>query len=238
MNNLATTEQPDSILRWGGLAGIAGSVLMLVTFGIVAAFVGMDMTPEESLTRFTDIRAARAVENSLYLAVLILWIVHCLALYRALRRTSPAPALFGTALSIVGLVVLAAGALPHIATAPLSDLYQAPGATLQDQTTLALLWHGIDAMFNALLVTGLVILPIGLIAIGTAMLGAPEYGKRMGAMTVALGVAGLAAATVLVVEDSPIAALVVFALTAFHLALGWKTHRLASAPQSGRLVHA
>jgi len=62
--------------------------------------------------RFPDIRAARTVENSLYLGVLLLWVIHCLALYRGLRRTSPTPALFGTALSILGLVVLAAGALP------------------------------------------------------------------------------------------------------------------------------
>ncbi len=67
------------------------------------------------------------VENSLYLVILLLWVTHSLALYRALRETSPTPALFGTVLSILGLGVLAAGALPHVATAPLSDLYHAPG---------------------------------------------------------------------------------------------------------------
>ncbi len=59
-----------------------------------------------------------------------------------------------------------------------------------------------------LLSTGLVILPLGLIALGTAMLGAPDYGTRIGGTTVALGV---------------------FALIGFHLALGWRTRRLASA---------
>lgn len=39
--------QAGSILRWGGRAGILGSILMLVTFGVVAAFVGMDITPEQ-----------------------------------------------------------------------------------------------------------------------------------------------------------------------------------------------
>ena len=68
---------------------------MLVTFGVVAAFVGMDITPEQSLMRFPDIRAARTVENSLYLGVLLLWVLHCLALYRGLRRTSPAAAAYG-----------------------------------------------------------------------------------------------------------------------------------------------
>ncbi len=231
MNDLHTKEQADSTLRWGGLAGILGSILMLVVFGIVAAFVGMDpMGPEQSVTRFPDIRAARTVENGLYLVVLVLWVIHSLALYRALRGTSPAPALFGTVLSILGLVVLAAGALPHIATAPISDLYHAPGATLQDQATLVLLWQATYGILDALLVTGLVILPMGLIALGTAMLGAPGFGKRIGTTTVALGVTGLAAATALLVDVSPIAVVGVFALIVFHLAVGWKIHRLARAP--------
>jgi uncharacterized protein DUF4386 len=236
MNDLHTKEQTDSTLRWGGLAGILGSLLMLLTFGFVAAFVGIDITPEQSLTRFPDIRAARTVENSLYLVVLLLWVIHSLALYRGLRRTSPTPALFGTVLSILGLVVLAAGALPHVATAPLSDLYHAPGATLQDQATLVLLWHGIEAMFDALLFTGLVILPLGLIALGTAMLRAPDYGKRIGRTTVALGVTGLAAATAVVVGVPAMGAVGVLALIGFHLALGWKIHRLARAPHSRMLA--
>ncbi len=230
-NDAHTREQADGTLRWGGLAGILGSLLMLLTFGVVAAFVGMDaMSPEESLVRFPDIRAARTVENSLYLVVLLLWVVHSLALYRALRRTSPAPALFGTALTILGLAVLAAGALPHIATAPLSDLYHAPGATPQDQTTLVLLWHATYGIFDALLVTGLVILPMGLIALGMAMVGAPGFGKRTGRTTVALGVTGLAAATALLIDFSPIAIVGVLALIAFHLTLGWKTYRADQMP--------
>jgi hypothetical protein len=227
MNDLRSEEQADGILRWGGLAGILGSILMLITFGIVAAFVGVDISPKESLTRFPEIRAARTVENSLYLAILLLWVIHSLGLYRALRRTSPTPALFGTTLSIVGLVVLAAGALPHVATAPISDLYHASGASAQDQTTLVLLWHGIEAMFDALLYTGLVIVPLGLIALGTAMFGAPDFGKRIGSTTVALGVAGLVAATAVLVGVPDMAAVGVVVLIGFHLTLGWKTHRLA-----------
>ena len=203
---------------------------MLVTFGFVAAFVGMDITPEQSLTRFPEISAARTVDNSLYLGVLLLWLVHSLALYRALRPRSPTPALVGTVLSILGLTLLAAGALPHVATAPLSDLYHAPGATAQDQATLVLVWHGIAAMFNALLYTGLVILPLGLIALGKAMLAAPGYGTRISRTTVALGVVGLAAATAVLVGVTDMAFLCVFALIGFHLSAGWKTHRLATAP--------
>jgi vacuolar-type H+-ATPase subunit I/STV1 len=110
--------------------------------------------------------------------------------------------------------------------------------TAQDQATLMLVWHGIEAMFDALLFTGLVILPLGLIALGAAMLGAPGYGKRMGRTTVALGVAGLAAATAVLVGVPSMAAVGVFALIGFHLTLGWKTHKLARAPHSRTLADA
>jgi len=205
---------------------------MLFTFGFVAAFVG-DITAEQSLTTFPEIRAARIVENTLYLAILLLWVLHFLALHRGLRNIRPTPALFGTVLSILGLVLLAAGALPHVATAPLSDLYQSPEATPSDQTTLVLLWHGIDAVFDALLYTGLVIVPLGLMALGVAMLGTPQYGRRIGRSTVALGVAGLAAAAAVLVGGPPkMAAVGVLALIGFHLTLGWKTLKLARASHS------
>lgn len=54
---------------------------------------------------------------------LALWTVQHPALYRALRQERLAPALFGSALSLSGLTPLAAGAPPHVVTAPLSDLY-------------------------------------------------------------------------------------------------------------------
>jgi hypothetical protein len=228
---MRTNEQADSTLRWGGLAGIAGSFLMLFTVGFVAVFVGMDLTPEQSLTTFPDIRAARTVENSLYLAALLLWVIHSLALYRALCRPSPTSALFGTALSILGLVLLAAGALPHVAAAPLSDLYHSAGTTPQDQTTLVLVWHGIEAVFNTLLYTGLALLPLGLIALGKAMLGAPDYGRRIGRTTVALGGAGLVAAAAVLIGVPTMAAVGLFALTGAHLAVGWRTLRLSGARQ-------
>ncbi len=225
-----TEEQNDSALRWGGRAGIFGSLLMLVTFGVVAAFVGMDITPEQSLTRFPDIKVARTVENTLYLAALLSWVVHSLGLYRALRRRSPGPALFGAVLSIVGLTMMVAGALPHVATAPLSDLYHAAGATPQDQATLLLVWHGIYAMLvDTLLVTGLLIVPLGLIAFGRAMFEAPDFGARLGSVTVGLGLTGLAAASTLLVQNSMIAAVGVFALIGFHLIAGWRTYSLAKS---------
>jgi vacuolar-type H+-ATPase subunit I/STV1 len=75
-----------------------------------------------------------------------------------------------------------------------------------------LLWQATYGMLDALLVTAFVILPMGLIALGTAMLGAPDFGKRIGSTTAALGVTALAAATALLVDASPIAIVGVFAV--------------------------
>src|SRR5215207_907641 len=171
MNDLQKMEE-KSVLRWGGLAGILGGIIFIVVFVIVIAFVGADPAEAEGeVMRFPDIRAARTVEDGLYLVVLILWVTHFLALYRALRGTSLAPALFGSVLGIVGLGVLAAGALPHVATAPISDLYHAPGATLEDQATLVLMWQATEGIFDALFGVGLLFVPIGYVALGIAMLG-------------------------------------------------------------------
>jgi hypothetical protein len=228
---LQKVEAESGVLRWGGLAGILGGALFIVVFVIVGVFVGAD--PAEPVTRFPSVRAARTVENTLYLVVLILWVTHFVALYVALRRTRLAPALFGSVLGILGLVVLAAGALPHVATAPLSDLYHAPGTSPEDKADLVLLWHATQGIFDALLIAGLVLLPIGLLGLGTAMLGAPAFGKRFGGATMGLGVIGVIAAAVLLIDPlSPIAALGFFALIAFHLVLGWKTYRLSRGRSS------
>jgi len=222
-------QQEKSVLRWGGLAGILGGVLFILVFVIVGVFVGADVAEAEGwIIRFPEIRGARTVENSLYLLVLILWVMHFLALYRALRGTSLAPALFGSVLGIVGLTVIAAGALPHVATLPLSNLYHAPGATPEDQATLVLLWQATQGIFDALLITGLAILPISLIVLGMGMLATPAFGKSYGGVSIVLGVLGVAAAVVVLVDPaSPIAAVGVFALIIFHLVLGWKVYRLS-----------
>jgi hypothetical protein len=232
MNDLQMMQE-KSVLRWGGLAGILGGILFIAVFAIVGfGPVGMEpVEPAGEVMRFPEIRTARIVENGLYLAVLVLWVIHLLALYRALRGTSLAPALFGSALGILGLVMLVAGALPHVATDPISDLYHAPGATPEDQATLVLLWQATMGILETLLVTGLVILPTGLIALGIAMLGAPDFGKGFGGVSVVIGVLGVAAGVVVVIDpSSPIAIVSVLSLMVFHIALGWKVYSLSRNP--------
>jgi hypothetical protein len=223
-------QEDSSIPRWGGLAGIGGSVLFLAVFAIVGIFAGPEPAgPAGPISRFPDIRVARTVENGLYLAVLALWVPLALALFHSLRRTAPAAALFGSALNIFGLAVLAAGAIPHAVTSRLSDLYHADGATPHEQETLVLLWQANQGMFDALLLVGLLVMPVGVILFSVAMRRDPAFGKVAGNISMALGVIGLAAAMVMLVDPlSAVAAFGVFALIGFHLVAGWKTYRLST----------
>jgi hypothetical protein len=133
-----------------------------------------------------------------------------------------------------GMVVLATGSLPHVATIPISDLYLAPGATPEEQATLVRLWQATQGIFDALLVVGFVLLPIGIIALGVAMFEAPAFGKGVGGVSLGLGVIGIVAASVVLIEVSEIAAIGMFALIIFHLVTGWKLYRLSREP-SGAL---
>jgi hypothetical protein len=86
-------------------------------------------------------------------------------------------------------------------------------------------------ILDMLLVTGLVILPTGLIALGVAMFGAPDFGKGFGGVSVVLGVLGVAAGVVLLIDPgSPIAIVSVLSLIVFHIALGWKVYSLSRGP--------
>ena len=221
--------------RWSGMAGLAGSALFIFVFIFVGVVVGADA----SIQAFPDIRAGRTVENGLYLAVLLLWIAPFLALHRALREASPTASSYGSVLGVVGLAILAAGALPHVASVPVADLYQASGATAADQAMLAAAWQGNQAMLTMLLVTGLVILPIGVIGLGVAMLRAPAFGTVFGRASVALGVIGLVAAVVLLIDPlSPIAVLGFLALIAFHFVVGWRLSAMSPVPAEGAPVAA
>ena len=217
-------EQERSVLKWGGLAGMVGSLVLVIVFVIVGVFVGSN--PHEPMD-FPGIRVARTFEDGLYLLVMVLWIPLFLALYRALRHERLAPALFGSALGIVGLVVLAAGALPHITTLAVSDLVHAPGATIGNEAALEL-WKAAYAVFDALLTAGLILATIGVTCLGAAMIKNPKFGKGIGWTSVVLGVAGVIGASVpLWNPDSPATVVAVLGLIVFCAASGWKTYRVS-----------
>jgi hypothetical protein len=223
-----------SILRWAGLASVGGGLLFILIFAWVIVMAGPDPAgTAEPIMRFPEIRAVRTVENGLYLAALMLWIPLYLALYRRLVTARPAPALTGGALGIVGLTVLAAGAIPHAATSRLSDLYHAPDASAADKATLVLVWQGVQGIFDALLLTGLLVISVGIVVLGLAMRADAAFGRGITAVSLLFGAATLVAGVVVLVDPaSSLAALGVFALIGFHLVLGWKVYRLSTVVPS------
>ena len=178
MNDLQKLEQEKNVLRWGGLAGILGGIILILVFVIVGVFAGVDPANSEGqVMRFPDIRAARTVENGLYLVVLT-----C-----GSPTSSPCIVLSGgrgsrplSSGAYLALLVSACSRLEHSRMSlplPISDLYHAPGATPEDQATLVLLWQATEGIFDALLFAGLAIVAVGLTALGVAMLGTPAFGK-------------------------------------------------------------
>ena len=91
--------------------------------------------------------------------------------------------------------------------------------------------HQARHVINALLVTGLVLLPIGVIALGVAMFKAPAFGKGFGGLSMVIGILGVVAGIVLLIDPgSSIAIVSVLSLIVFHLVLGWKVYRLSRVP--------
>jgi hypothetical protein len=220
-----------NVLRWGGLAGMLGgivTILMMVTLLVLVA----DPTagPKELIMRFPDNRAVISLGESLYLVALILSVTLFLALYRALRGTSLAPALFGTGLAFLGFAVLAAGALPNVAFVPIADLYHAPGATPGEQTALIPLWQATQGIFNETDTVGFLLLMVGLIVLGVAMLQAPAFGRGYGGVSVVVGAVGVVAIYVVGLESISFAPVVILTNVILPFLFGWKLYRLSRAP--------
>jgi hypothetical protein len=221
-------EQERGVLRWGGLSGMLGSILLIVAIAIVITMMPPDpATWEEWVTRFADIKTIRLMENTVYLSGVILWLPVFLALFYALRGTNLAFALFGSALGVAGITVLMVGALPHIGVMPLADIYYAPETTLADKATLSLMWQGSQAIHGSSLAAGILVVPISMVFLGLAMFGSPTFGKVLAGISILLGVAGIAGAIGNIITLSAIGAIPVFATIIFSFIMGWKLFSLS-----------
>jgi hypothetical protein len=227
-------ESEQRVLRLGGLAGILAFMVWIVElplFGFVDPFA------PEGLTRFTDVRAALGMSTILMMTIAILSIALVLALYRALRGTDLALAIFGTVLGVTGYIVTALGdASTFFAFAPISDLDQAPAATPGTQATVGLLWQATQGLTHTFFFVGSLFMVMCFIVFGVAMLGAPAFGRRFGWASMVLGVIGLigVVASLFVAGDSgaQLMGIAAFANIVFLPLFGWKVYRLSREPHS------
>lgn len=217
------------LCRWGGVAGLAGAILMLGA-GVVVGVLGLpDASDVETLTDFADIESGRIAEHFLYLGALMLFALHFLVLYRLLKTAHPAAALFGTASAEFGLAIMAASSLLHVATSPLADMYTDPDTPPEDLPAIEYAWHGAQSVFDTMLATGVLLVPIGIVLLGIAMWNSPAFSIRLTWLTLGLGTAGIVGAAIAVVNPgSGFAAASVLAIAAFHLSTGWRTFELGN----------
>jgi hypothetical protein len=222
-------EQEKSVLRWGGLAGILGGITLIISMVVVVVFVPADPPSfTELVARFPSVQIIRVVENVCYLLGLVSGIPLILALFWSLRKTSLAPALFGSAMGIVGLIGMIVSATPHVAHSPLSEIYHMPGTTPEAQETLGLIWQATWGVMDVPLYVGFFVGMLGFTLLGVAMFGSQDFGKGLRWVSVVLGAAGLVAAFLQLVRPaSDIGAVSFFAYIIFYFILGIKIYRLS-----------
>lgn len=226
------------VLRWAGLAGVIGALMNILSLiaGLFApplfipAGEGGSCAPaclvDAALPGFPSVKAAIVAENVFYFAAIILFVLFFIGLYRAVRaRSGLAPAMFGTALSLLGLAMEFIGALPAVAFAHLSEVYQSSGA--QDQATLILVSHAVQSIFNATDTTGGFLLAIGFALLGLAMFqGSTGFGRKMGLATILLSLVAIAGISLVsIAMDNPNDPFFVILLLILPLILGAKLYR-------------
>ncbi|NNE97223.1 MAG: DUF4386 family protein [Acidimicrobiales bacterium] len=228
-NRSPAEVQDRRLIQWGGIAGLAGVAAFI---GTVAVVVGLGLPAAddpETLTDFANIEGGRIAEHFFYLAALILFALHLLVLHRLLRPAHTAAALFGTAIAEIGLVIMAASSVLHVSTAPMADLYTASDTPPEDLAAIEYAWHGAQSIFDTMLATGVLLVPIGIILLGVAMWIAPGFGVRLGLVAMVLGVAGLIGAAWEIVDTaSDVSAAAVLSIVVFHLISGWRTLKLSN----------
>ena len=224
---LASLEKgPDrQVLRWGGIAGVTGALCMFGTLLVVTMLGLPDASDVETLTDYPNIAAGRMAEHFLYLGALVLFALHVLVLYRMLRPAHPAAALFGAATALMGFITMAASSLLHISTAPLSDLYEAADAG--ELAAIEAAWVGAQSVFDTMLATGVLLVPIGLLLLGLAMRRFPAIASSIMWLTVGLGAVGTIGAVIAIIDPgSMFSALSVLGIVVVMLATGWQMLRV------------
>jgi hypothetical protein len=227
-------ENEKSVLRWGGLAGILAFIVWIVEMPL---YRYVDPFTPEGLMRFTDVRAALGMSTILMMTIAFLSVALVLALYRALRGSNLAFALFGSVLGVIGYIATALGdASTFFAFASISDLNQAPAATPETQATVVILWQTTQGITNTFFFVGSLFMVMCFIVLGVAMLRAPAFGRRFGGVSIVLGLIGVVSvvASLFITGETgmQVMGIAVFANLIFLPLFGWKLYSLSRGSRS------
>lgn len=223
-------DPEKSFLRWSGLAGILAGVFFILTIITLIEFgPSTTATAAQLVMNFPNVRTGLAVGNGFYFLVSVSLVALALGLYRALRRTSPGPAVFGTVLYVLGLGVTFIEDTTQFDFDPISNLYHAPSATPADQATLALMWQATQGIFNEFDTSATILLSAGLIVLGVAMIRTPAFGKVFGSLSVVIGAAQILAINIVSTNSATYAPFALLAFLIFPVVFGSKLYRLSKA---------
>lgn len=227
-------------MRWAGLAGVVGVVLGMLSLALgifspplfVAAqsgtSCGAPCLVDASLASFPGVKAWILVENVFYFAGLIMFVIFFSGLDTALRSNKGlAPSTFGKNLAMIGLAMEFVGAVPAVAFAHLSEVFQVSSPS--DQATLVVASHAVQSIFNATDTVGGFLLSIGFLLFGVAMLQtSATFGKKFGVATIALSLVAIAGISLVsVVMDNPNNFFFVIIILVLPLMLGLNLYRLS-----------
>jgi len=234
MERTNRTESERSVLRWGGLAGLIGGIIFVISIGYQVGVLGTQTTApgDGPVIRFPSVQTQIIVGQTLFLAATVLLVPLLLGLYRALRGSSLAAGFFGTGLSFLGVAVLAVESEPNVAMASISAQYHAAGATAAQQATAVQLWQATQGMFNEYDTCAFAFLSVGLIVLGTAMMRSPAFGRAVGGVSSAIGVAGLVGLALFAVTSASFSIFGLLTFVVFPVLLGWKLYQLSTAKET------
>ncbi len=106
----------------------------------------------------------------------------------------------------------------------MADLYNAPDTPPEDLQAIEYAWHGTQSVFDTMLTTGALLVPIGIVLLGVAMWQAPAFGPRLTSLAIGLGTLGIIGAVIAIVDPgSDASAASVLAIVVFHLGTGLRT---------------
>jgi len=223
-------DREKSFLRWSGLAGMTAGVFFILTIVTLIEFgPSTTATPAQLVMNFPNVRTGLAVGNGFYFLVSVSLVGLALGLYRALRGTSPGPAVFGTVLYVLGLGVTFIEDTTQFAFDPISNLYHAPGVTPADQATLALIWQATQGVFNEFDVAATILLSTGLIILGVAMFWTPTFGRVFGGLSIVIGAAQIVAINIVSTNSAAYAPFALLAFLIFPVVFGWKLYSMSRA---------
>lgn len=221
--------QDRSVLRWGGLIGMLGGVLFILSaiLLVTSSFSTAPADPAGLVMKFPDIRTVVAVAETFDLLAVLSWAALFVTLYRALRGASPASALFGSAIGVLGLAMLLVGALTYVAFDPISSLYHAPGVTPAIQASLVNTWQAIQGVFNETDTVGFLLVSVGFVILGLSMQKERAFGRYLGTATSVFGAAGVVGISLFSVTSSSFGLFGVLVFVFLPIILGWKIYRLS-----------